>query len=167
MLQFVTVVPDLHDSSYISDNDFSGVFSVASNALYRLDRERGRPYTHLLPFLGKLLIALGVFPRVDSCPGCNRSLTGMKQLALDASQGGFLCEYCLLNNESLLDTSSCAGELYLILKEIAWKKYQEMALGGNRVLFDSLLNYFCHQFEISHHRFKALPTALQTFPPSS
>ena len=162
ILQSVTIVSDLYDSAVTSDNEFFGIFSVASNALYRLDMANNEPHTHLLPFLGKLLIALGVFPRIDNCPECNKSLAGMKQMVLDANQGGFLCRNCLFKNKS----SSYASEikLHAILKEIAYKKYREVSLCGNRALFGSLLDYFCHQFELSRNHFKSLPAALQTFP---
>ena len=166
ILQYVSVAPDLHDPSYYSDNEYSGVFSVASNALYRLDGAKESPHAHLLPFLGKLLIALGVFPRIDICIKCNRPLSEGTRLALDAGQGGFFCESCLLLNKSEHRASLCINNLHSILAKIARNKYRDIPLCSDTALFDSLLNYFCHQFQFSQRQFKSLSAVRQTFPPS-
>ncbi|MCY4524731.1 MAG: DNA repair protein RecO C-terminal domain-containing protein [Halobacteriovoraceae bacterium] len=168
IIQSITASSDLHDPSYLSDTESSAIFSVASNVLYGLNIAPKKPHDHLLPFLGKLLIALGIFPRIDSCIECGRSLQSSSiNLALDPGQGGFLCGYCLKINHSGYYASSSMQKLRDALHKISTTKYHEIDLRSNMTLFNSSLEYFCRQFEFSPHKFKSLPVIIKTFPASA
>ena len=88
--------------------EFVGLFTVASNAIYHLEQlnqawTAAKPCSdelilsslnwHWALFLGKLLLALGQAPRFNQCCFCQQDLTSQLARWLVA-EGGFACANC-------------------------------------------------------------------------
>ena len=156
VIERISLSTHLQDPLFSSDNEWASLFSVASNALYRLNEESG--HGHLLLFLGKLLIALGIFPQLNNCLVCKKSLSDKKILSLDQKEGGFLCQICSTKDSFILPHGQ---KLRLFLKEISRKKYGEISLSwSDSVSIHCLFDYLCHHLNLHQNRFKSLSLAL-------
>ena len=163
ILDRVTVACNLHDSVQDGERSFEPLFAVASNALYRLDlAPQEDPGHHLLLFLGKLLLALGVFPARHHCGRCQRELESPLPLALDQEHGRFVCEKCFPKSQLPEGLFHWGRPLWLALGEITQKKYRDVVLPefikGDlaQSLPRSLFSYLCHHFQLSPKQFRSL-----------
>ena len=132
-----------------------GLFRVASNGVYLLEKNMNQRTRNLFfessLFLGKLLIAEGLFPEVGRC-----ILTGEK---LDDSQGFFL-----LNDLGGMALGHALGaghdspyplavhqSLGPFLQEVARRPYHHVGprASVNRASFELLLDYCLYQFHLA------------------
>ncbi len=92
-----TAVP-FHPGDAEGHGEHEGAFKVLSNALFHLDLalERGdfRWEAHLLLFLAKLLLQLGILPDEDACAHCGGGLGEEADAPLVVEHGGFACRNC-------------------------------------------------------------------------
>ena len=85
--------------------EFKGLFTVASNAVFQIEEAHRRPQEvtgldlnwHWAVFLGKLLFALGWAPRFGQCCFCGQAL-GHHPARWLAAEGGFACANCFGQN---------------------------------------------------------------------
>lgn len=92
-----TCVP-YHPDSPEGDQEHVGLFNVLSNGLFHLDQAVGmndfRWRGHLMLFMAKYLLQLGILPDESSCVFCGSDLNQVKSSSLVVEQGGFACSTC-------------------------------------------------------------------------
>jgi len=123
------------------------IFRLLSNALVHLDEKlEGKSFNldfEVALFHAKLLIALGIFPDINSCIHCSGPLVGNPLLSnLD---GGFSCEQCV---GSQIDDGQ--NSLLAFLREVAFKKYRDVTfdLSKASALNRILIQYLCFQLHV-------------------
>lgn len=135
-----------------------GLFITLSNALVYLENSLKNNsfylHAHVVVFLSKLLLHLGVFPEREACCFCAHPLIEFNDMYLLPDAGGFACPPCLNQRKSYGVQSG--RELWEVIGHITHKKYSE--LDGLKIEFKSLpkmlFNYFCFQFHLDEKDFK-------------
>lgn len=131
-----------------------GLFTVLSNAIFKLDQESAQSkniYGHFLLFLAKLSIELGVFPDVKECILSARSLAIGQSVVFLEDQGGFA-----FNDD---ETSfSDDRQLWAFLHKCAFNNYLKIEIPSDDFKFLALryFDYLCHQFQIDKKSMKSI-----------
>lgn len=127
-------------------SEAEGIFSVASNALFYLDRSLSAqdfdPSQQLSLFMVKLLFHLGIMPDTENCGLCGTSFREVTGVTFQPVQGNFSCNSCHIGENEM-------GFLNRIRKtfQTRFQDYPEI-LGTNLNECDKLIHYFCHQFHL-------------------
>ncbi len=148
-------------------DDNSGLFNVLSNSLFYLDKsmemKKFSLENHLLFFLTKLSIQMGIVPGIENCLYCDKLFKDNDMCIFDHQDGGFSCMDCasqkdefLSENKQLLEEYQSSQKLRLVLKRIfklPFKEFstlEQLPLGMGHALF----NYINYQFGFSKDNFK-------------
>lgn len=150
---------NLHDV-HEEDQESIGLFLTLSNALVYLENslKENSLYTHahIIIFLTKILLHLGVFPEREHCTLCGDELMGLNDMFLLPEEGGFACPPCM-NQRKTFGVQS-GRELWELVGHIVHSKYS--ALNGLKVEYKSLpkmlFHYFCFQFHFEEKDFKTV-----------
>lgn len=149
----------LHDPHRDFDENEREIFTIASNALYYLDRsleqkafDRSRD---ALIFLFKLALVMGVAPSRDYCQLSDTPL-GQDAMVLSATQGGFVSFQALSDEERRLAAAGDGLELWRLMGQIASAKYVDIPPFklSHQGLARQVFHYVCYQFGWSESDFK-------------
>lgn len=155
----ISSTENLHD--FHEENDeFQGLFLTLSNALVYLENSLKSnsfyKHSHVVIYLTKILLHLGVFPEREHCSLCTCELSKLNDMYLLAEEGGFACPTCM--NQRKTYSVQSGRELWEIVGHIVHKKYSD--LSGLQIEFKSipkmLFHYFCFQFHLEEKDFKTL-----------
>lgn len=136
------------------DQTSQGLFSVLSNAVFRLEKrvkEKNFHFpTEITYFLGKLLIEQGVFPERNICVLSGEQIRENESLALIPAEGGFAKIVHLKSAEEQRRIGHTGSALWKLLREISITKYNELpaesVMGLNEV--QTLGNYLFYQLQV-------------------
>jgi recombinational DNA repair protein (RecF pathway) len=144
----------LHDELLQGQLESVGGFTVLSNAIFyldkRLEEDKGEFHleSHVLYFLGKILLDMGIFPDANYCIHCNAELAQVETAKLVPDQGGFACTSCSAHHEK---------ELWTALSKIGQSAYKDITdFNLSRPFSAELFNYFCYQMQLSKSDFRAI-----------
>lgn len=164
MIGKITVGEDLQEA-IVDEHD--GLFNVLSNAMFFLDKSLGQKdfelYSHLLLFLTKLTVQLGITPDIDHCLYCQKELLDRDMCLFLSHEGGFSCHECqtqkdefLSDNRLLLEEFQTSGVYRTMLKlgfKLHFKDYLKIS-NINQSLVSMSFNYINYQFEFKSDQFK-------------
>ncbi|MBY0518301.1 MAG: DNA repair protein RecO C-terminal domain-containing protein [Bacteriovoracaceae bacterium] len=134
-----------------AQSEHGGLFNVLSNGLFYLDQSLEKKNliweNHLLLFLSKFLLHLGVLPDESECVYCGSSLELEACAPLILEQGGFTCENCLSQIEESVETNL---PLRALLSQAVRTKFQEWEKLPQtpQTVNVRLIQFWCYQFQV-------------------
>lgn len=155
----------LHDLHRDFDENEKEIFTIASNALFHLDRNLNENQfdrmREALVFLVKLSYVLGIAPSRDYCQLSDSPL-GADDMILSATQGGFVSIHALSDEERRIAGSGAGLELWKLMGAIAGAKYIDIPpfKFHHPGLVRQMFHYFCYQFGMSESDFKSAALVL-------
>jgi recombinational DNA repair protein (RecF pathway) len=144
---------DLKADFSMEDQSSKEIFTVLSNAIFQLEDSLQKNIfvqnCHLILFLGKIMMALGVFPEIQNCALCgDRIDANSLAYQLAPQHGGFICQSCTGDNQRF---SIVGNQLVSSLQKISTLKYNEYQTLAVEQLahVEVLISYICFQFGIN------------------
>lgn len=145
-----TALPHSADNNYASQ-EHSGLFNVVSNGLYHLDLTLAQKSfdweAHLLLFLSKFLLHLGVLPDENECVYCGTGLAEEVVSPLVVDQGGYSCVSCVRESGApvALDLPVRA-----LLSQAVRTKYQDVTTLPSvpTEVNTHLIQFWCYHFQV-------------------
>jgi len=145
-----TALPHQSDNTHAS-REHAGLFNVVSNGLFYLDQALAQKTlqweSHLLLFLAKFLLHLGVLPDENECVFCGGDLSEEAMAPLVLEQGGFACSNCAGQVETDLGTPLPVRAL---LAQAIRTKFQDWgSLPFTPLAVDTrLIQFWCYHFQV-------------------
>jgi len=141
--------------------EMEGIFTTISNSIFMLEKKASTSefylHSHLVIFLIKLFLYMGIYPERENCTLCGADLKQFNDMFLISEEGGFACPPCL----SARKTSGVQSgrELWEIMGHISHKKFQELLdfKLEHKSISKLLFHYFCFQFHLEEKDFKSAP----------
>jgi DNA repair protein RecO len=151
---FLETIEKMAPTEVAEGQENESLFRLLSNSIFYLDasckKNQLNCLNHLMVFLPKLLIELGVAPALETCMFCQAVLNGQNVGNLLAQEGGYVCQACLLDHDHKAELDQGAQDNFLVLKAVKSMKYlecQSFPFSGKEN-FNQLYYYFCHQFQL-------------------
>lgn len=158
--EFIQKVAPQRDFSFEDDSsENEGIFKVASNALFFLEKalEKSSDNSlensefgaegHLLMFLTKMTYHLGVAPDLGHCVHCFSPIQNLPLILFQPSNGGFSCNECSSSiNKIESDSAKELRDLTLKILETSYKDWEMIKL-SERGPCEAIFHFLCHQFQ--------------------
>lgn len=160
MLDKIAPLGDLqHDGEKGVISEFTGIFRVASNALYYLEDSLLTGHltssSHLWMFFCKLLWELGVAPNLQECVFCERPFATHSAVTFLQAQGGLACSHCHSQNEPTSLGGSAFRHHYQQVASLKYCQYAALPPIESDVLKMAFL-YLCYQCQLEERKFKTV-----------
>ena len=139
---------DLHNEEH------EGLFRILSNALVYLDNNiPGKDIDTINQFgvfLGKILIVLGIYPRIDNCVLSGISLDQVESMILMPEHGG-MADKMSVNDGKNIDCTLLRKFLKMVWVTPYKNIENNLIISKNHV--DELFLFFCYQFQFERRFF--------------
>lgn len=155
ILEIISKVAQGEDLDH-SHDAHSGIFRVASNALFFLENSLQKECFDMKAlfciFLSKLLFELGVSPELKGCLFCEKDLSEEVNVVLVPEQGGFLCSDCFPGDAG--NSGKEMHQLLCMLWNLKYSEYEQVSITHSSTPL-RLFNYFAYQIGLEEKDFKS------------
>ncbi len=141
---------------YAADNakatqEHGGLFNVLSNGLFHLDQALAKKdlawEVHLILFMAKFLLHLGILPDENECVFCGCELKDEACAPLVPQQGGFCCSQCITQVEGPLEKESPVRALLAQAVRTHFQDWASFPMVPSAIN-TQLIQFWCFHFQV-------------------